>query len=75
MTKCGPTEALVSAFGDSAIELEVLFWHDSRIIEGKRAIDAASRAIASSLVEHGVVIALPQRVVHWDVANVDVQPV
>jgi small-conductance mechanosensitive channel len=61
-----PAEALVSEFGDSAIEFSVHFWHDARILDGMRAVDSASLAIDSVLREHGIVIALPQRVLHMD---------
>ena len=69
-----PAEALVAGFGDSAIEFEVHFWHDPRIMDTMRAIDSASRAIATALEAHGIVIALPQRVLHWDRPATEVEP-
>lgn len=61
-----PAEALVAAFEANAIRFDVHFWHEPTIIDGMRAIDSVARAIATAFAEHGVVIALPQRVVHWD---------
>jgi small-conductance mechanosensitive channel len=61
-----PAEALVAAFGPNAIGFDVHFWHDSTIIGGMRSVDSVARAIATAFAEHGVVIALPQRVLHFD---------
>jgi small conductance mechanosensitive channel len=64
-----PAEALVAKFGESAVEFAVHFWHDPTIMDELRAVDNASRAIATALRERGIVIALPQRVLHWDAAE------
>ena len=61
-----PAEALVAAFGADAIRFDVLFWHEPTIIDGMRSVDSVARAIATAFAERGVVIALPQRVLHWD---------
>jgi small conductance mechanosensitive channel len=61
-----PAESLVAEFAANAITFEVYFWHDPTIIGGIRSVDAAARAIAGVFAEHGVVIALPQRVLHRD---------
>jgi small-conductance mechanosensitive channel len=61
-----PAEALVAAFGANAVRFDVHFWHEPTIIDGMRSVDSVARAIASAFAEHGVVIALPQRVLHFD---------
>ncbi len=61
-----PAEALVAAFGPNAIGYEVHFWHEPTIIDGMRTVDSVARAIATAFAESGVVIALPQRVLHFD---------
>ncbi len=58
-------EALVSAFGDNAIEFELRFWHEPMIIEERRAVDAVARAVALELAEHDIEIAFPQRTLWW----------
>ncbi len=58
-------EALVSAFGDNAIEFELRFWHEPTIIEERRAVDAVARAVALELAEHDIEIAFPQRTLWW----------
>jgi small-conductance mechanosensitive channel len=58
-------EALVSAFGDNAIEFELRFWHGPTIIEERRAVDAVARAVALELAEHDIEIAFPQRTLWW----------
>ncbi len=58
-------EALVSAFGDNAIEFELRFWHEPTIIQERRAVDAVARAVALELAEHDIEIAFPQRTLWW----------
>jgi small-conductance mechanosensitive channel len=58
-------EALVSEFGDNAIEFELRFWHEPTIIEERRAVDAVARAVARELAEHDIEIAFPQRTLWW----------
>ncbi len=58
-------EALVSAFGDNAIEFELRFWHEPTIIEERRAVDAVARAVALELAERDIEIAFPQRTLWW----------
>jgi len=69
-----PAEALVAMFGSNAIVLEVHFWHEPTILEQMRAVDTVAREIAAGLAEHGIVIALPQRVLHWDKPTTDNEP-
>lgn len=58
-------EALVSEFGNNAVEFELRFWHDPTIIEERRAVDAVARAVARELAEHDIQIAFPQRTLWW----------
>ena len=58
-------EALVSEFGDNAVEFELRFWHEPTIIEERRAVDAVARAVARELAEHDIEIAFPQRTLWW----------
>ena len=58
-------EALVSEFGDNAIEFELRFWHEPTIIGERRALDAVARAVAVELAEHDIEIAFPQRTLWW----------
>ncbi len=58
-------EALVSEFGDNAIEFELRFWHQPTIIEQRRAVDAVARAVALQMAEHDIEIAFPQRTLWW----------
>jgi small conductance mechanosensitive channel len=60
-----PTEAVITEFGDHAINLQVRFWHAPAIIEELRAIDTVAESIDSTLAEHGIVIAFPQRTLWW----------
>jgi small-conductance mechanosensitive channel len=61
-----PAEALVAEFAANAVTFEVHFWHDPTLIDGMRSVDCVARAIARVFAENGVVIALPQTVLHWD---------
>ncbi len=58
-------EAQITEFGDNAINLQVRFWHAPAIIEELRAIDTVAESIDSTLAEHGIVIAFPQRTLWW----------
>jgi small-conductance mechanosensitive channel len=58
-------EALVSEFGNNAVEFELRFWHEPTIIEERRAVDAVARAVARELAEHDIQIAFPQRTLWW----------
>lgn len=60
-----PPEAVITEFGDNAINLRVRFWHAPAITEELRAIDTVAESIDSTLAEHGIVIALPQRTLWW----------
>jgi len=58
-------EALVGEFQASGIEMNLLFWHDSEILETLRAIDVVSRSVTRALEEHGIEFAFPQRTLWW----------
>jgi small conductance mechanosensitive channel len=58
-------EALFAEFGDNAVNFNLWFWHDPRIIERLRAIDVVGRSIAHAFAENGIVIAFPQRTLWW----------
>jgi len=60
-----PPEALVSEFGDSAVEFQLLFWHDPLVLDQYRATDGVARAVARALKQHGIVIAFPQSTLWW----------
>jgi small-conductance mechanosensitive channel len=60
-----PPEALVSEFGDNAIEFQLRFWHDPLVLDGYRAVDGVARSVARVLARHGIVIAFPQRTLWW----------
>jgi small-conductance mechanosensitive channel len=60
-----PPEALVSEFGDNAIEFQLRFWHDPLVLDGYRAVDDVARSVARVLARHGIVIAFPQRTLWW----------
>lgn len=57
--------AWVREFGDSAILLDVMFWHLSDIASLYRVRSAAAVAVKVALDRAGVEIPFPQRVVHW----------
>lgn len=54
-------EAWVNAFGDSAIEIVVRYWHGADIASRWRARNAAAVAIKAALDAEGMVIPFPQR--------------
>jgi small-conductance mechanosensitive channel len=58
-------DALVNAFDDNAITINLRFWHDPTILGENRAIDQVARRIALDLAEHGIAIAFPQRTLWW----------
>ncbi len=58
-------EALVSEFGDNAIEFRLLFWHDPLVLDEYRTVDGVARTVARALTQHGIVIAFPQRTLWW----------
>jgi len=55
-----PPAALCSAFGDSAVELCVRFWHGATIEQAWRARHAAVLAVKNGLDSAGIVIPFPQ---------------
>ncbi|HEV2776234.1 MAG TPA: mechanosensitive ion channel family protein [Solirubrobacteraceae bacterium] len=55
-----PPEALCTAFGESAVELCVRFWHGATIDQAWRARNAAVIAIKGALDEAGIAIPFPQ---------------
>ena len=58
-------DAIVTEFGDNAINIDCRFWHDPTIIGGRRATDEVARAIEVALGARGIVIAFPQRTLWW----------
>lgn len=58
-------EAWVYEFGESTINIEVRFWHGATNAELWRVRSAVSVAIKRALDAEGMVIAFPQRVVHF----------
>lgn len=55
-----PPEALCSAFGESAVELCVRFWHGATIEQAWRARHAAVVAVKGALDDAGIAIPFPQ---------------
>ena len=58
-------EAYVVQYADSSIDFLVRFWHASDILSGFTVTDEVGRAINRSLKANGIVIAFPQRDVHF----------
>ena len=57
-------QVLVQAFGDSSVDVTVQFWHGPEISRGEEVCHDAAVNIKQALDEAGIVIALPQRVLH-----------
>jgi small conductance mechanosensitive channel len=57
--------AWVREFGDSSIDLDVMFWHRSDIATLYRVRSEAATAIKAGLDRAGIEIPFPQRVLHW----------
>jgi small-conductance mechanosensitive channel len=60
-----PAETLIREFGSDAIEFQIRFWHESDIVESKRAVDEAAEAILAALAGARITIAFPQRTLWW----------
>jgi len=61
-----PAPAVSSAgFGDSSIDLEVLFWHKPRIADKRKATHEVIVAISRAFEEHDITIPFPQRTLHF----------
>jgi small conductance mechanosensitive channel len=58
-------QAVLTEFGDDAVIIELLFWHDPTVIGEKQAIDQVARRVAADLAANGIEIAFPQRVLWW----------
>jgi small-conductance mechanosensitive channel len=56
-------QAWVTAFGDSSIDFDVRYWHQSDILTTFRARSAVAMAIKASFDAEGIEIPFPQRVV------------
>ena len=65
-----PVEVLFRDFGDSALNMRVLWWIES-YFDRRLAIDRVNAAIYQALDEAGIVIPFPQRDVHHKVAMED----
>ncbi len=57
--------AWVREFGDSSINLDVMFWHRSDIATLYRVRNDAAIAVKSALDRADIEIPFPQRVLHW----------
>jgi small conductance mechanosensitive channel len=58
-------DAYVQEFAESTINIACRFWHEPQIQAEWAARDEAMRAVKRALDEHGITIALPQRVL-WN---------
>ena len=67
------SRVLFMDFGDSALIFEVFFWvHAERLSILRRARSDVRFAIDKAFREHGIVIAFPQRDVHFDASTASV---
>ncbi len=57
--------AWVREFGDSSIDLDLMFWHHSDIATQYRVRSDVAVAVKAALDEAGIEIPFPQRVLHW----------
>ena len=57
-------EVYVTAFGDSSIDLAVMFWHEPSIATLWRTRDDVAKAVAAAFRAEDISIPFPQRVVH-----------
>jgi small conductance mechanosensitive channel len=57
--------AWVREFGESAITLDVMFWHRSDVATQYRVRNDVAVALKSALDAAGIEIPFPQRVLHW----------
>lgn len=57
-------EVVGTGFGDSSLDLAVLFWHGPSIAEKRRAIDQVMIAIDTAFEKHDITIPFPQRTLH-----------
>jgi small-conductance mechanosensitive channel len=57
-------EVVSTGFGDSSLDLAVLFWHGPSIAEKRRVTDQVMVAIDVAFAEHDVNIPFPQRTLH-----------
>jgi small-conductance mechanosensitive channel len=64
-----PPEALISEFGENAVQIQLRFWHDPLILDEYRATDAVARAVATAIAERGIRIAFPQRTLWFGEGN------
>lgn len=58
-------EVVSTGFGDSSLDLAVLFWHGPSIAQKRRATDQAMIAIDVAFAEHNINIPFPQRTLHF----------
>ncbi|GMQ84879.1 MAG: hypothetical protein BMS9Abin07_0444 [Acidimicrobiia bacterium] len=58
-------EAIVTEFGDNAIEFKLRFWHKPTITDEGRAVDAVARAVVLELAVRDIEIPFPQRTLWW----------
>lgn len=60
-----PPAVLVSSFGESSIDLTVMFWHGPSIAEKLRAQHAVAIALAEAFASADISIPFPQRTLHF----------
>lgn len=60
-----PPELWLVAFGDNAVELELLVWTTTMIHAKRRLTAALNDQIYRAFGEQGIEIPFPQRVLHW----------
>lgn len=58
-------EVVGTGFGDSSLDLSVLFWHGPSIAEKRRVTGHVMLAIDTAFAEHDIVIPFPQRTLHF----------
>lgn len=62
-------EVVGTGFGDSSLDLDVLFWHGPSIADKRQAVNQVMVAIDEAFEEYGINIPFPQRTLHF--ANSD----
>jgi len=58
-------EVVGTGFGDSSLDLAILFWHGPSIVEKRRATDQVMRAIDGAFAANDINIPFPQRTLHF----------
>lgn len=58
-------EVIGTGFGDSSLDLAVLFWHGPSIADKRHATGRVMKAIDAAFAEHDITIPFPQRTLHF----------